>query len=166
MPYNKCTADSPCYKMLLTWTCLMPMVNFFNYIRTMNLKVVLLLDDYVCSSPLEIGAILKAAWKLFVSDSVNKYGQGSCTCHTFVVFNNVFSMFICCAGKVGIPKQLVIKKDPSSIPDEVSKAGLRLPIGTSTCYPTTVSMSAKINHIGYDWAFNYTFIIIMLKFLN
>lgn len=35
------------------------------------------------------------------------------------------------AGKVGVPKQLVIKKDPSSIPGAVSKAGLRLPIGIS-----------------------------------
>ncbi|KZV51400.1 inositol-tetrakisphosphate 1-kinase 2-like [Dorcoceras hygrometricum] len=31
-------------------------------------------------------------------------------------------------GTVGVPKQLVIKMDPSSIPDEVNKAGLRLPI--------------------------------------
>ncbi|KAG8369151.1 hypothetical protein BUALT_Bualt15G0121500 [Buddleja alternifolia] len=31
-------------------------------------------------------------------------------------------------GKVGVPKQLVIKKDPSSIPAAVSKAGLRLPL--------------------------------------
>ncbi|KAG8377424.1 hypothetical protein BUALT_Bualt08G0031500 [Buddleja alternifolia] len=31
-------------------------------------------------------------------------------------------------GKVGVPKQLVIKKDTSSIPDAVNKAGLRLPI--------------------------------------
>lgn len=31
-------------------------------------------------------------------------------------------------GKVGVPKQLVIKKDPASIPDAVSKAGLRLPL--------------------------------------
>ncbi|KAL8487758.1 hypothetical protein ACS0TY_024182 [Phlomoides rotata] len=31
-------------------------------------------------------------------------------------------------GKVGVPKQLVIKTDPSSIPDAVNKAGLRLPI--------------------------------------
>ncbi|KAK6116281.1 hypothetical protein DH2020_049976 [Rehmannia glutinosa] len=31
-------------------------------------------------------------------------------------------------GKVGVPKQLVIKKDPSSIPGAVNKAGLRLPI--------------------------------------
>lgn len=32
-------------------------------------------------------------------------------------------------GKVGIPRQLVITKDPSSIPIEVTKAGLRLPLG-------------------------------------
>ncbi|KAL0432622.1 UNVERIFIED_CONTAM: Inositol-tetrakisphosphate 1-kinase [Sesamum latifolium] len=31
-------------------------------------------------------------------------------------------------GKVGVPKQLVIKKDPSAIPGAVNKAGLRLPI--------------------------------------
>lgn len=33
------------------------------------------------------------------------------------------------AGKVGIPRQLVITKDPSSIPYEVTKAGLSLPLG-------------------------------------
>ena len=32
-------------------------------------------------------------------------------------------------GKVGVPRQLVIKKDPSSIPYEVNKAGLKLPLG-------------------------------------
>ncbi|KAK4387644.1 Inositol-tetrakisphosphate 1-kinase [Sesamum angolense] len=31
-------------------------------------------------------------------------------------------------GKVGVPKQLVIKKDPSAIPGAVNMAGLRLPI--------------------------------------
>ncbi|CAI9116045.1 OLC1v1017092C2 [Oldenlandia corymbosa var. corymbosa] len=31
-------------------------------------------------------------------------------------------------GKVGVPKQLVIKKDPSSMPDAVAAAGLRLPL--------------------------------------
>ncbi|MCL7024083.1 hypothetical protein MKW94_030215, partial [Papaver nudicaule] len=34
-----------------------------------------------------------------------------------------------CYGTVGVPKQLVITKDPSSIPDAVSKAGLMLPLG-------------------------------------
>eukprot|EP00262_Sarcandra_glabra_P013166 TRINITY_DN3595_c0_g1_i1.p1 TRINITY_DN3595_c0_g1~~TRINITY_DN3595_c0_g1_i1.p1 ORF type:complete len:348 (+),score=55.32 TRINITY_DN3595_c0_g1_i1:353-1396(+) len=33
-----------------------------------------------------------------------------------------------CNGKVGVPKQLVITKDPSSIPDAVSKVGLKLPL--------------------------------------
>jgi len=32
-------------------------------------------------------------------------------------------------GKVGVPRQLVIKRDASSIPDAVAKAGLRLPFG-------------------------------------
>lgn len=35
----------------------------------------------------------------------------------------------CSAGKVGVPRQLVIKKDASSIPDAVGMAGLRLPLG-------------------------------------
>lgn len=33
-------------------------------------------------------------------------------------------------GEVGVPRQLVIEKDSSSIPDAVGKAELRLPIGT------------------------------------
>lgn len=33
------------------------------------------------------------------------------------------------AGKVGVPRQLVIKKDASSIPDAVAKSGLILPLG-------------------------------------
>lgn len=33
------------------------------------------------------------------------------------------------AGSVGVPKQLVIEKDPSSIPDAVKQAGLALPLG-------------------------------------
>ena len=33
------------------------------------------------------------------------------------------------AGKVGVPRQLVIKKDASSIPDAVTKSGLILPLG-------------------------------------
>lgn len=34
------------------------------------------------------------------------------------------------AGKVSVPRQLVIKRDASSIPDAVNRAGLRLPLGT------------------------------------
>lgn len=34
------------------------------------------------------------------------------------------------SGKVCVPRQLVIIKDPSSIPDAVIKAGLGLPLGT------------------------------------
>ncbi|KAM1003062.1 hypothetical protein FF1_003367 [Malus domestica] len=34
-----------------------------------------------------------------------------------------------CYGKVGVPKQLIVTKDPSSIPNEVDKAGLKLPLG-------------------------------------
>lgn len=47
----------------------------------------------------------------------------------------VYPTFVC-AGKVGVPKQLVINKDPSSIPGAVNMAGLRLPIGNLSilCY--------------------------------
>jgi len=39
--------------------------------------------------------------------------------------------YCCFAGKVSIPRQLVItkEKDPSSIPYEVTKAGMKLPLG-------------------------------------
>ncbi|XP_058190495.1 inositol-tetrakisphosphate 1-kinase 3-like isoform X3 [Rhododendron vialii] len=33
-----------------------------------------------------------------------------------------------CYGRVGVPRQLVITKDPLSVPDEVNKAGLKLPL--------------------------------------
>lgn len=38
-------------------------------------------------------------------------------------------LFTILLGKVGVPRQLVIVKDPSSIPYEVTKAGLKLPLG-------------------------------------
>ncbi|GAB4838362.1 hypothetical protein Ancab_027896 [Ancistrocladus abbreviatus] len=34
-----------------------------------------------------------------------------------------------CNGNVCVPKQLVIKKDPSLIPNEITIAGLKLPLG-------------------------------------
>jgi hypothetical protein len=39
-------------------------------------------------------------------------------------------------GKVGIPRQFVITKDkiPSTIPYEVTKAGLKLPLGMSSLF--------------------------------
>ncbi|THU62486.1 hypothetical protein C4D60_Mb01t05660 [Musa balbisiana] len=39
-----------------------------------------------------------------------------------------------CYGRVGTPRQLVITKDSSSIPDAVSRAGLALPLGEA-CVP-------------------------------
>lgn len=32
-------------------------------------------------------------------------------------------------GKVGVPRQMVITEDPLAIPDKVTKAGLKLPLG-------------------------------------
>ncbi|KAK3029130.1 hypothetical protein RJ639_038835 [Escallonia herrerae] len=52
-------------------------------------------------------------------------------------------------GKVGVPRQLVIKNDPSSIPDAVSKAGLTLPL---VAKPLLVDGSAKSHQhsLAYD----------------
>ncbi|XP_058069601.1 inositol-tetrakisphosphate 1-kinase 3-like isoform X2 [Magnolia sinica] len=52
-------------------------------------------------------------------------------------------------GKVGVPRQLVITKDPSSIPDAVTKAGLKLPL---VAKPLVVDGSAKSHelYLAYD----------------
>ncbi|XP_041011951.1 inositol-tetrakisphosphate 1-kinase 3-like isoform X2 [Juglans microcarpa x Juglans regia] len=54
-----------------------------------------------------------------------------------------------CHGKVGVPRQLVITKDPSSIPCEVNKAGLKLPL---VAKPLVVDGSAKSHELflAYD----------------
>ncbi|KAG2704795.1 hypothetical protein I3760_05G021800 [Carya illinoinensis] len=54
-----------------------------------------------------------------------------------------------CHGKVGVPRQLVIKKDPSSIPYEVNKAGLKLPL---VAKPLVLDGSAKSHELflAYD----------------
>lgn len=52
-------------------------------------------------------------------------------------------------GKIGVPRQLVIKKDPFTIPDEVAKAGLRLPL---VAKPLVVDGSASSHELflAYD----------------
>ncbi|KAM2947849.1 hypothetical protein FF1_034936 [Malus domestica] len=54
-----------------------------------------------------------------------------------------------CHGKVGVPKQLIVTKDPSSIPNEVDKAGLKLPLVVK---PLLVDGSAKSHELflAYD----------------
>ncbi|CAN6688005.1 unnamed protein product [Malus baccata var. baccata] len=54
-----------------------------------------------------------------------------------------------CYGKVGVPKQLIVTKDPSSIPNEVDKAGLKLPLVVK---PLVVDGSAKSHELllAYD----------------
>ncbi|XP_073149076.1 inositol-tetrakisphosphate 1-kinase 4-like isoform X3 [Henckelia pumila] len=54
-----------------------------------------------------------------------------------------------CYGKVCIPKQLVVIKDTAAIPDEVTKAGLRLPLVVK---PLFVDGSAKSHELflAYD----------------
>ncbi|PPS11361.1 hypothetical protein GOBAR_AA09264 [Gossypium barbadense] len=53
-------------------------------------------------------------------------------------------------GRVGVPKQMVIMKDPLSIPDEVAKAGLKLPLAK----PLVVDGSAKSHELflACDWS--------------
>ncbi|XP_050209009.1 inositol-tetrakisphosphate 1-kinase 4-like [Mercurialis annua] len=52
-------------------------------------------------------------------------------------------------GKVCVPKQMVVNKDPSSIPQEVSKAGLKLPL---VAKPLVVDGTAKSHELflAYD----------------
>ncbi|XP_040996699.1 inositol-tetrakisphosphate 1-kinase 3-like isoform X2 [Juglans microcarpa x Juglans regia] len=52
-------------------------------------------------------------------------------------------------GKVGVPRQLVIKRDASSIPDAVTKAGLTLPL---VAKPLVADGSAKSHELSlaYD----------------
>ncbi|XP_010455233.1 PREDICTED: inositol-tetrakisphosphate 1-kinase 3-like isoform X1 [Camelina sativa] len=52
-------------------------------------------------------------------------------------------------GRVGVPKQLVIKRDASSIPEAVNKAGLRLPL---VAKPLVADGSAKSHELSlaYD----------------
>ncbi|KAA8545739.1 hypothetical protein F0562_020810 [Nyssa sinensis] len=54
-----------------------------------------------------------------------------------------------CYGKVGVPRQLFITKDPSSISDEVATAGLKLPL---VAKPLVVDGSAKSHELflAYD----------------
>ncbi|KAL3812299.1 hypothetical protein ACJIZ3_013567 [Penstemon smallii] len=50
-------------------------------------------------------------------------------------------------GKVGVPKQLVIKKDPSSISEEVNKAGLRLPLVAKPLFAKSHELSLAYDEI-------------------
>ncbi|GMJ12872.1 inositol 1,3,4-trisphosphate 5/6 kinase 2 [Hibiscus trionum] len=54
-------------------------------------------------------------------------------------------------GRVGVPRQMVIMKDPLSIPDEVAKAGLKLPL---VAKPLLVDGSAKSHELFllFDWS--------------
>ncbi|KAL4278960.1 hypothetical protein GQ457_03G004150 [Hibiscus cannabinus] len=54
-------------------------------------------------------------------------------------------------GRVDVPRQMVIMKDPLSIPDEVAKAGLKLPL---VAKPLLVDGSAKSHELFllYDWS--------------
>ncbi|KAJ9159345.1 hypothetical protein P3X46_024854 [Hevea brasiliensis] len=54
-----------------------------------------------------------------------------------------------CQGKVSVPRQMVVDKDPSSIPHEVTKAGLRLPL---VAKPLVVDGTAKSHELflAYD----------------
>ncbi|CAL5383914.1 unnamed protein product [Camellia sinensis] len=66
------------------------------------------------------------------------------------MLQDVADLNLCDAyGTVGVPRQLVIKKDPSSIPDAVNRAGLMLPL---VAKPLVVDGSAKSHELSlaYD----------------
>lgn len=52
-------------------------------------------------------------------------------------------------GKVGVPRQLVIKRDASSIPDEVAKAGLTLPLVAKPFFADGSTKSHELS-LAYD----------------
>ncbi|GAB4853401.1 Inositol-tetrakisphosphate 1-kinase 4 [Ancistrocladus abbreviatus] len=54
-----------------------------------------------------------------------------------------------CHGRVCVPKQLVIEKDPSSIPDEVTKSGLKLPLVAKPLFVDGSSKSHEL-FLAYD----------------
>ncbi|KAL2471426.1 Inositol-tetrakisphosphate 1-kinase 3 [Abeliophyllum distichum] len=50
-------------------------------------------------------------------------------------------------GKVGVPKQLIFKKDPLLIPDAVNKAGLRLPIVAKPLFAKSHELSLAYDEL-------------------
>ncbi|XP_050146267.1 inositol-tetrakisphosphate 1-kinase 3-like isoform X3 [Malus sylvestris] len=54
-----------------------------------------------------------------------------------------------CHGKVGVPKQLIVTKDPSSIPNEVDKAGLKLPLVVKPLLVDGIAKSHEL-FLAYD----------------
>ncbi|XP_057794242.1 inositol-tetrakisphosphate 1-kinase 3-like isoform X2 [Salvia miltiorrhiza] len=50
-------------------------------------------------------------------------------------------------GKVGVPEQLVIKKDSSSIPDSVNMAGLRLPLVAKPLFAKSHELSLAYDEL-------------------
>ncbi|GMH23204.1 hypothetical protein Nepgr_025047 [Nepenthes gracilis] len=54
-----------------------------------------------------------------------------------------------CYGKVGVPRQLVIEEDASSIPDAVVKAGLMLPLVAKPLYADGSAKSHELS-LAYD----------------
>ena len=49
--------------------------------------------------------------------------------NSMMSFSLSYFLWLIVSGEVCTPRQLVIMKDPSSIPDAVIKAGLTLPLG-------------------------------------
>lgn len=57
--------------------------------------------------------------------------------YSFIYSASYFDIPLCnwlAAGKVGVPRQLVITEDPTSIPRAVIEAGLTLPLGILPIY--------------------------------
>lgn len=104
-------------RLFISWTLVYPKSWWFLLVFVSNLTMIIVLN-FCCDPSSLIGPhfhgwffmIFKAIFSLFLIES------------SLCIWNSV--------GKVGVPRQLVITKDPSSIPDAVIKAGLTLPLGT------------------------------------
>ncbi|CAI9771330.1 unnamed protein product [Fraxinus pennsylvanica] len=66
-------------------------------------------------------------------------------------------------GKVGVPKQLIFKKDPSSIPDAVNKAGLRFPIVAKPLFAKSHELSLAYDEFSLQ---NLELPLVLQEFIN
>lgn len=69
-----------------------------------------------------------------------------------IVHSHVLVYFV---GTVGVPKQLVIENDPSSIPDAIRKAGLSLPLGMLLFSSNGLYRSRKLGFVDMYFGSDY-----------
>jgi len=70
-----------------------------------------------------------------------------------------------CHGKVGVPKQLFVNTDPSSIPAAVTRAGLSLPLGKYALLTVYIDFVCTYVHSPILRCVSMAFIILQPTFL-